>query len=331
MRTLPLNSAPELFGMHDNASITKDQNETYTLFDSLLLTQPRGGGGGGMSADSVVEELASELLQQLPENFDLYVAEQKYPVTYHESMNTVLTQEMGRYNALLSVVRQSMVDTKKAIKGFVVMSAALESVFNSLFDGRVPTMWAGKSYPSLMPLGGYFSNLLERVGKLQDWMDNGAPTQFWLPGLFFPQAFLTGARQNYARKHTIPIDALAFDYDAIHCDDQQVNTKPEDGVYVYGLYLEGARFDYDTMMLTDSVPKELFTKCCTFLLMPAKKTELRQFAHYLCPLYKTGDRRGTLSTTGHSTNFVMELKIPSDVAEKYWITRGVAALTMLND
>ena len=84
-------------------------------------------------------------------------------------------QELIRFNRLVSVVRESLQNILKALKGFVLMSADLERLVCDLFDGRLPAMWAKKSYPSLKPLSGYTKDLLERLTMLQTWIDDGAP------------------------------------------------------------------------------------------------------------------------------------------------------------
>jgi dynein heavy chain len=103
----------------------------------------------------------------------------------------------------------------------------------------VPEAWANTSYPSMKPLSAWVMDLLERVKFIQGWIDNGSPPVFWFSGFFFPQAFLTGAQQNYARKMGFAIDTVAWDF---HIQDhmQHADTKepPMDGCYIFGLFME---------------------------------------------------------------------------------------------
>jgi len=80
-----------------------------------------------------------------------------------------------------------------------------------------------------------------------NWVTNGAPENFWLSGFFFTLSFFTGVKQNYSRFNKLPIDSLDFDFEVIPDDSDAYDTskKPESGCYIYGLFLEGCRFDQD--------------------------------------------------------------------------------------
>lgn len=162
IRSLPIIPHPEVFGLHENADITKDNQETQNLFDSILLTLPRQTGDSGKSPQQVIDELAADILSKLPVDFNLEKIMKLFPVLYGESMNTVLRQELIRFNRLTSVVRSTLQNVQKAMKGLVVMSSELEDVFDSMIVGKVPAVWATKSYPSLKPLGSYITDLLAR-------------------------------------------------------------------------------------------------------------------------------------------------------------------------
>lgn len=149
------------------------------------------------------------------------------------------------------------------------MSEELEKMSNSIYDNQVPKIWADVGFLSLKPLSSWIQDLNDRVIFLKEWVEGGTPSVFWISGFFFPQAFLTGTLQNYARKHVIAIDELSFEYkiyDDIQAKD--VKEKPEDGCYIYGLYLEGARWNFNTHLLDESIPKQLYTELPMIWLLP---------------------------------------------------------------
>eukprot|EP00826_Nyctotherus_ovalis_P040893 TRINITY_DN4065_c0_g1_i1.p1 TRINITY_DN4065_c0_g1~~TRINITY_DN4065_c0_g1_i1.p1 ORF type:complete len:1111 (+),score=398.51 TRINITY_DN4065_c0_g1_i1:32-3364(+) len=325
--TFPLNPAPEVYGFHDNADITKDIGETNLLLTSVMLTQSAASGGMEKTFEETMNEIAASILSDFPQPFDMQKAEEKYPVCYEESMNTVLTQELNRFNILLDAISTSLADLQKALKGEVLLSQELEECMNSLFDMKVPEMWMKRSYPSLKPLGSYINDLKQRIVFFSTWVEEGIPSVFWISKFHFTQGFLTGAKQNYARKKLIPIDELDFDFQVV--DDNP--PAPEDGVNITGMFIEGAKWDYEGKVLGESDPKILHVKCPTLWLIPKKSDEMSVWPHYSCPIYRTSLRRGELSTTGHSTNFVMFAKLPSAVPGSHWIKRGVALLIQLDD
>lgn len=153
-----------MFGLHDNAEITSAiQITNRMLATALMLQGSSSSAGGGQSQDDVVREVSTDILSKIPNNFDTEEAAKKHPIKYEESLNTVLAQELLRFNALTSTVRASLINVGKAIKGEVPLSLELEEVSMSLFNNQVPELWHKRAYPSLKPLASWIQDFLARL------------------------------------------------------------------------------------------------------------------------------------------------------------------------
>jgi dynein heavy chain len=337
--SLPLNSNPEAFGMHDNAAIICAETETTETYDTILSLQAKVSSSDGLSPEEILDALAEDIMNDVAEQYDIESVSMVYPLAYNESMNTVLVQELMRYNKLIHAIRSTLPVMRKALKGLVVMSVELEAMSKALTVQKIPDLWQAHAYPSLKPLGPWVVELKQRITFLQDWIDNGIPSVFWIPGFFFPQAFMTGNLQNYARKYTLPIDTISFNFEWKKELKAELPNRPEDGCYIDGLYLEGARFDKEKGHLEDSLPKQLYTLAPVFHLQPEQNRKPPKGGIYRTPVYKTLRRAGTLSTTGHSTNFVLWMELPGGrddftnnlgmADQDYWIKAGVAMFCSL--
>ncbi|KAJ8943600.1 hypothetical protein NQ318_006602 [Aromia moschata] len=330
---LPIIEEPEIFGMHENANIAYQTKETQAVIRTIMESQPRASGGTeGKSSDDIVYDLAetviAAIMQKIPmddANVKLFKRDDKGRLP---SLTTVLTQEIDRYNKLLKLIHSSMENLKKAIKGLVVMSEALEQVFKAFMNNQVPGMWSAKAYNSLKSLGSWVNDLTLRLDFIFIWLRFGHPTSYWISGFYFPQGFLTGTLQTHARKYNLPIDELKFDFKlqplVLNQEDiKQVHDenekevydvykplqRPTDGVIVHGIFIDAGRWDMKAMKLVDPKPGEINPPLPAVWLIP--KTVMPE-----------NDPR---------TNFVLPILLPTDEMQSFWILKGTALLTQVTD
>ncbi|EGV93206.1 Dynein heavy chain 6, axonemal [Cricetulus griseus] len=159
-----------------------------------------------------------------------------------------------------------------------------------------------------------------------------------------------GTLQNHARKYNLPIDELNFKYNMVPVYRDQAEVieaakdihfgeelpmdlelpSPDDGVLVHGMFMDASRWDDDEMVIEDALPGQMNPMLPVVHFEPQQNYEPIQTLYH-SPLYKTGARAGTLSTTGHSTNFVVTVLLPSKRPSDYWIAKGSALLCQLSE
>jgi dynein heavy chain len=337
IKTLPLEDDPEIFGLHPNANITYKKKTAREFLDMLITIQPRVAASGGtvVTPEEIVSGESAKMLAQVPEILDRKRAHsQSFIITDSgalESLGVFLGQEIDRFNILLKVMKKTLFDLGEAIKGTVVMSIELEHMFNSIIDKKVPLIWEDVAYPSLKPLGSWMEDLIERIAFMDEWLYNGPPISYYLSAFFFPQGFMTASLQTYSRKNQIAIDTLKFKTNVRKEFIKDIKEAPEYGVNIHGLYLQGAKWNANEGKVADSNKDVLFVGLPVIWLEPILETAKDDERAYQCPLYKTSLRKGELSTTGHSTNFIMYLALHTEQKPEFWVNRGVALLCQLDD
>jgi dynein heavy chain len=103
--------------------------------------------------------MTKEILLKIREPFKIKEVEALYPFSYEESMNSVLLQELARYNKLIEVVKGSLNTLLKTLEGKFVTTADIEALKASILSNSIPEKWQKASYQSRKPLLSYVHDL----------------------------------------------------------------------------------------------------------------------------------------------------------------------------
>ena len=347
--TLPNADDPQIFGLNDNANIVYQLKESDAFLGNLTSILPRevNKKAGGKTSNEIVLEIINNIFNEQIEAIDkkernkahdkIYDNELKHPLTI------VLYQEIDKYNNLISKIETSLKELKGAIEGTSIMSYESDEIYNSLLINRIPLAWQKVGYSSFKSFISWKNDLQKRIEFIRDWLINGHPTTFWISGLFYPQGFITGVYQNHARETKIPVSDIVLEYQVMNQTKDEIKKGPDAGVYIYGLYLEGASW-HEKLGLVDQKAGEM--RCYMPVLwlktVQEKKNnkeeddddegeEEDEIYTYCCPMFKTGKRASIIASSGNSVEKIIDVDLPSRFKKEYWTLRGACLLTQIED
>ncbi|KAL0220777.1 hypothetical protein RCL1_000631 [Eukaryota sp. TZLM3-RCL] len=325
INSLPNSEPPSIFGQHPNADIASAIQESFDLLDTVLNLQPRVVSSGGDTRESMVLSTLAKLSSQIPSKLD-YALVQKLVGDDLNPFNTVLLQEVLRYNTLLHKIHVQIAQLRDGINGIVVISKELEDIFEAIYNNAVPKSWSF-AYPSMRKLALWVSDLIDRITQLRSWAEGVTPKVFWLSGFTYPTQFLTCLLQSCARANGVPVDALSFEFVVLSQTEDEITSPPAEGAYIKGLYLEGARWNADSGCLADPLPMILVDKMPIIHFKPVENKKKVGRDYYQAPLYIYPNRCGTMQRASYVTT--VDLKCGNTGPEK-WTLMGTALLLDAN-
>ncbi|KAG7383179.1 hypothetical protein PHYPSEUDO_003966 [Phytophthora pseudosyringae] len=226
-------------------------------------------------------DLFKDILEKIPSQSILDSVEasltRRTRGNWQDPFSVVLQQEVTACHKLVRHIDANLVELQHAIQGIAVMSMTLEQTLHSMALQQVPADWITNGThltPTTESLSQWVTNLLFRCNFLHRWVEYGrVPGNVFPLSIFaFPQGLFTAILQRYARKHAIPIHFLEFKFRVLdnvessmikstdETAEQQQNTENEvagqvdDGAYLVGLVLEGARWNSELGCLCSSQP-----------------------------------------------------------------------------
>jgi dynein heavy chain len=324
IKGMPPTDHPLAFGQHSNSDMAASIDDAATLIDTLVSLQPRMAQVVDDEAGDPLARQCQELLETTPELFDAKDVRERMEVrTDPDPLKTVLFQEVDRYNKLLGSLRSSLSTIIKVQNGTASTTVELEEVILGLQQLKVPRSW-GKTYPSVKPLGPWMKDVVTRIEFFNSWINDNLPATWWLPAMTFPTGFLTAVLQVSARANAVSIDSLIFETPVLTTmNNAEIRQPARDGVFIYGIYLEGATWNVQHGILEESRPMELISHMPVIHFKPVEGRRRTAKGYYTCPLYMYPVRTGTRERPSYVSS--VDLKVGKQSSD-YWTKRGVAML-----
>ena len=310
--------SPLLYGLHSNAEINYRTIQGNILFQNINELQPKQEVDTNISSPhEIVFDKITEMMEKMPELYPLADLTERLE-DERTPQQHVFYQECERINMLITEIVTSLKELLEGMKGNLSMTDKMNSLFDNIYVDNVPESWKRVSFASMRSLPSWFDNMLHRNQQLMDWVnDLTTPKVTMLSYLFNPMSFLTAIMQTTAMNMAYDLDQMSLVCDVTKKSIDQVDSAAREGCHIYGLVMDGARWDVANQCIEESKPKEIYSKMPVITIRALPHTKIDRKDQYECPLYKTQNR---------GPGFVAGLWLRTRMPTRKWTIAGVSLL-----
>ncbi|KAL4232681.1 hypothetical protein ACF0H5_007369 [Mactra antiquata] len=291
-----------------------------------------------MRKDVELWEIAFTMLQKVPKAYNKdYIVEKVRKLGGFTTFNCYIMKELETMYKLLTEIRNTLSMIRNACEteslGDQVSDAVL-SAADDLFHLRIPRVWCQMSGASSPPLtwglGSWLNELQSRCHHFEKILILGREKMpaYWLGAFFNPRGLLALMKQDYIRQYSGDrsgnFEQFVFQTEVTSRDKDHLRDPPQEGMFVYGIYIWGCAWEKTTGELQDAPPRSGYATlpvvhltCWPCNEKPIMQDNNRAAETYQCPVYAS--RIATRDP-------IMELDVRREgIPSARWSLRGLSA------
>eukprot|EP00833_Pecoramyces_ruminatium_P004908 jgi/Orpsp1_1/1178940/evm.model.c7180000067323.1 len=257
-------------------------------------------------------------------------------------LNYVLLDSVKHYYKLLEIVYEYF---NKGLEESFILSSDYNTFAETIIHNILPKEFKAKNrgYPTQLKLNTWIDDFISRMLFIQSWYEREKYQNplivYDLSKIFNPGLFIIAILQDYARQTHSLYENVKFDIMLISVEQTKA---PDRGIYIKGLKLVGANWDYSRGILTDNQPYETVNTIPCIWLQPHVKfnnndfTEIEptnttsQFQRYQCPVYSYICKKGFNDEFDYNDLYITTLELSIENTITYWTEKNVCMICEYN-
>jgi len=253
-------------------------------------------------------------------------------------LNHVLLDSVKHYFILLQYVIEYF---DKGLENSFILSSEYIEFAETIIHNDLPKEFKEKNrgYPTQLKLNSWVDDFISRMLFIQSWYDRekfqNPLIVYDLSKIYNPSLFISAIIQDYAHQTHSQFENIKYDIMLIGIDQKKA---PDRGIYVKGLKLIGANWDYSRGVLIDNQPHESVNaipclwiqprvKFCNndFIdIEPTNTTSL--FQRYQCPVYLYLNKNGFNDEYSYEDLYITTIELSIENSVTYWAEKNVCMI-----